>query len=303
MRLLLLGPTASGKTELSLQIAEELKIPIISADSRQCFKHTDIGTAKPGAEELERVKHYNISILDLDEQDSVQSFSKRVEKWEKEIFKHHKYAFFTGGSTLHLQSLIRLIENIPPAHPENLKHLESELNKHGIEFLYNSLLKIDPVYIQSMDGMNKQRILRALDVWMQTGKPFSSFHSNQKFELPANTLVFGMHWQRKTLYERINQRVDLMIEMGLIQEVEHILNMGYKRNLQSLNTVGYKEIIAYLNDEMSRDQAIEKIKTNTRRYAKRQITWFKRWDFIEWLPAENQTTKQLKETIFSKLNI
>ncbi len=303
MRLILLGPTAAGKTELSLQIAEKLNIPIISSDSRQCYKYTDIGTAKPTEEELKRVMHYNISILELDEEDSVQDFAERSGIWEKEIFQSKKIAFYTGGSTLHLQSLIRPIEDIPPANPDNLAKLNEELQALGLESLYNRLQKADPVYTEAMDGMNKQRILRALDVWMQTGRPFSSFHSNKAFKLPDDTMVFGIHRERETLYKRINNRVDMMIKKGLIEETEHILSMGYSRNLQSLNTVGYKEIIAYLNDEMSKNDAIEKIKTNTRRYAKRQLTWFRRWDFIEWLPADTSAIKTLKNSIFSKLDI
>ena len=183
MRIILLGPTASGKTELSLQIAEELGIPIISVDSRQCYKHLDIGTAKPSEKELQRVGHYNISNLELDEPDSVLAFSERAEAWEKKILNSSDHSFFVGGSTLHLQSLIRPIEDIPSANEENIAEIESQIDKEGIEPVYNKLKSVDPEYVKTMDGMNRQRIIRALDVWMQTGKPFSSFHSNEEFEL------------------------------------------------------------------------------------------------------------------------
>ncbi|MBO6622000.1 MAG: tRNA (adenosine(37)-N6)-dimethylallyltransferase MiaA [Balneola sp.] len=301
MRIILLGPTASGKTELSLQVAEELGIPIISVDSRQCYKHLDIGTAKPSDKELQRVEHYNISNLELDESDSVRAFSERAEVWEKEILSSSDHSFFVGGSTLHLQSLIRPIEDIPSANEENIAEIESQIDREGIEPVYNKLNSVDPEYVKTMDGMNRQRIIRALDVWMQTSKPFSSFHSNQKFELPDDTLVFGLQRDRQNLYDRINQRVDNMIDEGLVEETQKVLEMGYSKDLQPLNAVGYREIIAVLEGKMELDKAVEKIKTQTRRYAKRQLTWFRRWDFIEWLPADKKKPEELKEILLSHL--
>lgn len=301
MRLILLGPTASGKTELSLQLAEELEIPIISVDSRQCFKHLDIGTAKPKQEELDRVQHYNISNIELVERDSVQDFLERAEAWEKEILTDHAHSLFVGGSTLHLQSLIRPIEDLPSANPQNISELHQRIEVEGIEVLYNELKAVDPSYIQTMDGMNKQRIIRALDVWMQTGKPFSSFHSNDEFKLPSNTLVFGMHQPREVLYDRINARVDNMMDEGLLEETEKVLSMGYSKDLQPLNAVGYREMIAVLEGTMTKAEAVEKMKTQTRRYAKRQLTWYRRWDFIKWLPANEKKTPELKEIVLSDL--
>ena len=301
MRIIILGPTASGKTELSLQVAEELGIPIISVDSRQCYKHLDIGTAKPSEKELQRVEHYNISNLELDEADSVQAFSERAEVWEKEILRSSNHSFFVGGSTLHLQSLIRSIDEIPSANEENIAELEAQIERNGIEPVYEKLKSVDPEYIKTMDGMNRQRMIRALDVWMQTGRPFSSFHSNQEFELPENTLVFGLQRSRQNLYDRINQRVDNMIEDGLVAETQKVLEMGYPKDLQPLNAVGYREIIAVLEGKMELHKAIEKIKTQTRRYAKRQLTWFRRWDFIDWLPADEKKPEELKEIMLSRL--
>ncbi len=301
MRIILLGPTASGKTELSLQVAEELGIPIISVDSRQCYKHLDIGTAKPSEKELQRVEHFNISNLELDEQDSVQAFSERAEVWEKEILKSSDHSFFVGGSTLHLQSLIRPIDETPSANKTNIAEIEAQIESDGIEVVYEKLNAVDPDYVKTMDGMNRQRIIRALDVWMQTGKPFSSFHSNEEFELPENTIVFGLHRNRQNLYDRINQRVDQMIEQGLVAETQKVLDMGYSKDLQPLNAVGYREIISVLNNEMDLETAIRKIKTQTRRYAKRQLTWFRRWDFIEWLPADEKKPEELKEILLSRL--
>ncbi len=301
MRIILLGPTASGKTELSLQVAEELGIPIISVDSRQCYKHLDIGTAKPSDKELQRVEHYNISNLELDESDSVRAFSERAGAWEKEILSSSDHSFFVAGSTLHLQSLIRPIEDIPSANEENIAEIESQIDREGIEPVYNKLNSVDPEYVKTMDGMNRQRIIRALDVWMQTGKPFSSFHSNQEFELPDDTLVFGLQRDRQNLYDRINQRVDNMIDEGLVEETQKVLEMGYSKDLQPLNAVGYREIIAVLEGKMELEKSVEKIKTQTRRYAKRQLTWFRRWDFIEWLPADEKKPEELKEILLSRL--
>tara|TARA_R110002126_G_scaffold227147_3_gene371810 strand:- start:7934 stop:8851 length:918 start_codon:yes stop_codon:yes gene_type:complete len=301
LRIILLGPTASGKTELSLQVAEELGIPIISVDSRQCYKHLDIGTAKPNQEELDRVRHYNISNLELDEADSAQAFSERAEGWEQEILTAHEHSFFVGGSTLHLQSLVRPIDDIPSSDEENITEIEAQIESNGIESVYEKLKAVDPDYVKTMDGMNRQRIIRALDVWMQTGKPFSSFHSNKEFQLPENTLVFGLQRERQNLYDRINLRVENMIEHGLIAETQQVLDMGYSKDLQPLNAVGYREIISVLHSEMDLHVAIEKIKTQTRRYAKRQLTWFRRWDFIQWLPADKKNIQQMKEIILSHL--
>ncbi len=301
MRIILLGPTASGKTGLSLLIAEELGVPVISVDSRQCYKHTNISTAKPSEEELKRVRHYNISMLDLHEQDSVKDFKTRAGVWEKEILANHDHVLYVGGSTLHLQSLIRPMDNMPTASNENLALLEKQIKADGLDSLYEKLKAVDPDYAERMDGLNRQRIVRALDVWMQTGKPFSSFHSDEAFTLPENTIVFGMRWGREVLYQRINDRVDQMIQMGLVEEVKGLLNQGYSKELQPMNAVGYREIIAYLEGKWSLDKAIEKIKTHTRRYAKRQLTWFRRWDFIEWLPAQSKKPEELKEIVLRHL--
>jgi tRNA dimethylallyltransferase len=302
LRIILLGPTAAGKTELSLQMAEELNTSIISVDSRQCYKQTNIGTATPSKEEQERVKHYNISLLDLEEEDSAMDFQKRAAEWEKEVLKKSEHVIYAGGSTLHLQSLIQPFNEMPESDEENIEQLESRIDKKGIESLYGMLSEIDPEYVEKMDGMNTQRIIRALDVWMQTGKPFSSFHNQQEIQPDENTIVFGLKWSREKLYDRINQRVDNMIEAGLVEEVKSILESGHSKELQSLNTVGYKEIINYLDGEWSLEKAVEKIKISTRRYAKRQITWFKRWEFIHWMEAEELSTTEMKKLIVNMLS-
>ncbi|MBO6794823.1 MAG: tRNA (adenosine(37)-N6)-dimethylallyltransferase MiaA [Balneolaceae bacterium] len=301
MRIIILGPTASGKTELSIQLAEDLETSIISADSRQCFSMMDIGTAKPSKQELTRVRHFNISNLSLDGDDSAIKFNRRAEVWENEILSNSEHVIYVGGSTLHLTGLIQPFSDIPDSDPKNIAVLNQRIEDEGIESLFELLKSIDPEYIPKMDGMNRQRIIRALDVWMQTGKPFSSFHNNDKLKPDEDSIVFGLQHPREKLYARINKRVDLMIQAGLENEVEQILDSGFSPDLQALQTVGYREVIAHRNGEFDRKTMIEKIKTNTRRYAKRQLTWFRRWEFIHWLDADKMTTKELMEKIQSTL--
>ena len=301
MRIIILGPTASGKTELSLQLAETLGTSVISADSRQCYKHMDIGTAKPTAEELARAPHFNISNLDVDKDDSAVKFHDRAAKWELEILKDSEHVIYIGGSTLHLTGLIQPFDDIPDSNDENIAEMEAQIEKEGIEPLFEKLKQVDPDYVLKLDGMNRQRIIRALDVWMQTGKPFSSFHHEGGPQPDENTLVFGLQWDREKLYDRINQRVDIMIGQGLIKEVQTILESGYSKDLQALQTVGYREVISFFEGEYELGEMIEKIKTNTRRYAKRQLTWFRRWDFIHWMDAEGLGVEGMKDEILQKI--
>lgn len=301
MRIILLGPTASGKTELSLLLGEALDTSIISVDSRQCYKHLDIGTAKPTSEELARVPHFNVSNLELDQEDSAIKFYNRSKGWEKEILKTSEHVLYVGGSTLHLTGLIQPFSDIPDSNTDNIELLNKRANEDGVEGLFELLKSVDPDYISKMDGLNRQRIVRALDVWMQTGKPFSSYHQKRTLILPEHTLVFGIERSREVIYDRVNRRVDMMIEKGLVAELEGILAQGYSKNLQSLQTVGYREVISFLEGEFTKDQMIEKIKVNTRRYAKRQLTWFRKWEFVQWLSASNNSPKELSEIILDQV--
>lgn len=302
MRLLLLGPTAVGKTSVSLGLAEKLDAEIISADSRQCYRQMNIGTATPSEDELRQVKHYNISIIDPSVKDSAAAYYERAMAWEKEIQARGKVILYVGGSTLHQQCIIKPFDDIPDADEAHISVLEQRIEEEGIESLFTQLEQVDPEYAASMDGMNPQRIVRALDVWMQTGRPFSSFHTNDDaFEIPADTFVFGLYRNRQRLYERINRRVDRMFEQGFLDEVRSILDMGYSLQDPGLNTVGYKEAIAHLNGEMSREQMVKVMKTQSRRYAKRQITWFKRWDFVEWINLDNYTPEEAAEKVVQHL--
>lgn len=302
MRILLLGPTAVGKTALSVNLAKKINAEIISADSRQCYKHMNIGTATPTQEEQGNVPHYNLSIIDPATKDSVVDFYERAKQWEGEIQSRGKNVFYVGGSTLHVQCVIQPLDDVPKANEENIAKLEHQIQDEGIETLYKKLQEVDPDYAQNMDGMNTQRIIRALDVWMQTDRPFSSFHSDDNtITVPDDMIVFGLKRDRQNLYERINRRVDQMFEQGFLDEVRSILNNGYSLDDPGLNTVGYKEAIAFLKDNISRNQMVKDMKTQTRRYAKRQLSWFRRWDFIHWIDLENSNQSEAQDFIRQQL--
>lgn len=297
MRIILLGPTAVGKTKLSILLARYYGMPILSADSRQCYKYMNIGTATPTFKTLCKARHYNISCLELDEPDSAKRFLERAEGWvgkqpgpDGDAQDH----IVCGGSTLHLRVLIEPFDELPSADPSNIDQLEEEIQQKGLDALYQRLADVDPDYTQKMDGMNRQRIIRALDVWMQTGNPFSSFHSSGRTQITPDeqTLVVGLRRERSHLYDRINCRTLSMFEKGLIKEVAKIKEMGYSPTIQSLNTVGYREVFDYLEGELSRDEMIRQIQTKTRRYAKRQLTWFRKWGFIHWFDVDQCSIQQ-----------
>lgn len=302
MNILLLGPTAVGKTALSVGLAKAIDAEIISTDSRQCYKFMNIGTATPTAAEQGDIPHYNLSIIDPATKDSVVNFYERAMQWQRDIESRSKNVLYVGGSTLHVQCVIEPLDDTPEADEENIAELEDQIKKEGIETLYRKLLEVDPDYAQKMDGMNTQRIVRALDVWMQTGKPFSSFHSDDNtITVPDDMIVFGLKRDRQHLYDRINQRVDQMFEQGFLDEVRDILRKGYSLDDPGLNTVGYKEAIAFKNDEISREQMIKDMKTQTRRYAKRQLSWFRRWDFINWIDLDHTDLSGAKDFILHRL--
>lgn len=283
--LVLLGPTAVGKSHLALSIAEKFKAPIISVDSRQSYKKLDIGTAKPSPEEQEAVRHLNIDVKDPSEHDDVQQFLNRCKKYSENT----PLAFYCGGSTLHLQGVLFGFDPLPSADKSYITSLEKRIKENGLEDLYTELQQKDPTYTSEMDGMNRQRIIRALDVIHQTNRPFSSFHTTNFTQKPENALVVGLTRERQKLYERINQRVDEMFVRGLEEEVRSLLNQNYTFDMPGMKTVGYREFELFLEEVKSGDlsenhkkEIAEKIKTQTRRYAKRQMTWFRRWPFISW---------------------
>jgi tRNA dimethylallyltransferase len=296
-RVFILGPTASGKTAVAIELAEFWGCPVISADSRQCYKYLDIGTDKPYAETLQRVKHYNISNLEPDQPDSSRAFARRVADWERGIIESGKPVLVSGGSTMHLRELIFGMDSLPPKNDDNLKILKQEHEQSGLETLFLRLRKIDPEYASAMHGLNRHRIYRALDVWMQTGKPFSSFHTGDKPKPGHDRYVFGLDWPRARLHQRIEERVAGMISKGFVDEVRDLLARGCDPALQSLQTVGYREVIRYLSGDCSHEQMVADIMTGTRRYARRQLTWFRKWGFIRWINMENHTPNEVAHII------
>jgi tRNA dimethylallyltransferase len=304
-RIIIAGPTASGKSSLAIALAAEVDGEIISVDSRQCYKRIDIGTAKPTPDELKRVAHHNISVLELDQPDTVATFTERALSAAEDIEKRGKTAIFCGGSTLHIQTLIHPLDKLPESDDHNIAKLNRQADEGELEQLYTKLREVDPKYAGKMDGLNRQRIIRALDVWMQTGKPFSSFHSDQEITLPENYQMFILHHPRNILHRRIEQRTEQMIEQGLIKETEQILSDGYSPDLQSLQTVGYRQVIEYLSGTLGYEQMAADIKTATRRYAKRQITWMRKWDFGKRINRhemdESQCLNYIEQQVAAKL--
>lgn len=300
--LVLLGPTAVGKSELALSIAEELNVAIISVDSRQSYKKLDIGTAKPSHEEQNRVTHRNVDVKDPAEHDDVQQFLNRCHTYSEE----QDLSFYCGGSTLHLQGILFGFDPLPSADKEFISALEEDIARKGLNYFYEELKQKDPEYALGMDGMNRQRIIRALDVIHQTGRPFSSFHKTDFTKKPENALVIGLKRDRQKLYDRINARVDSMFQNGLEEEVRTLLNEGYRFDMPGMKTVGYREFEPYSDEVISnsltgnqRKEIAEKIKTQTRRYAKRQLTWFRRWPFIQWFHPEQ--TDEIMNLIHNKI--
>src|SRR5690625_126735 len=301
-RVMIIGPTASGKTDVAVRLARMIDGEIISVDSRQCYRLIDIGTAKPDADQLQQVPHHNISVLDLEESDTATAFLERATEWERDITGRGRRVIYAGGSTLHLQGLIQPFDPVPGPDPENLEHLQQVAESEGVGTLFERLEAVDPEYARRMNGLNRNRIIRALDVWMQTERPFSSFHRQTHVTKPDDLQVFGLRWPRKMLYDRINRRVDQMIGQGLLEETRSIIDSGYSPRLQSLQTVGYRDAIDYLDGTVTFDEMVRSIKTHTRRYAKRQLTWFRRWPFVRWLPADGADSEELARIIAADLN-
>ena len=279
------GPTAIGKTALGIQVAKYFKTEIISADSRQFFKEMSIGTAKPIAEELAAIPHHFINSHSIKHQVSVGSYEKEVLIKLEELFKMHHVVVMVGGSGLYINAVLNGFDELPAVDPAIRTQLNNRLEKEGLAVLQEDLLKYDPDYYHEVEISNPQRVIRALEIYHSTGKPFSSFRTGIKKERPFKSIIIGLNSDREELYNRINQRVDLMMEEGLLEEVKSLA--AYK-HLNSLNTVGYAELFKNLEEEITLEEAVEQIKQNTRRFAKRQITWFKKLDGINWFHPKEE---------------
>ncbi|MCX6155200.1 MAG: tRNA (adenosine(37)-N6)-dimethylallyltransferase MiaA [Candidatus Kapabacteria bacterium] len=281
------GPTASGKTEVSLQLAKLLPVEIISADSRQIYKMMDIGTAKPSVVELNQARHHFIDILNPDQSYSAGKFAVDAKSISREIFQRGKIPLIVGGSGLYIKALCEGFSESPVISENKLlaerQKLSEELSSRGIEAIYDELFQVDPVSSKKYSDKNPRRILRALEYYRASGLIFSESFDSPLQKPDFETIYFGILMDRNTLYDRINLRTENMWNSGLIAETQRLLDLGYSSENNSLNTVGYKECIEFIKSDIAETDAIEKIKKNTRHYAKRQLTWFNRQLTMNWL--------------------
>lgn len=286
--LIIVGPTGIGKTHLSIEISKRLSSEIVSADSRQIYRFMDIGTSKPSKEILKEYPHHFINILNPDEDYSAGQFGKEARKITEQIFKRGNIPLIAGGSGLYIKALLEGFFGADFKDDLIRKQLQKKLKDKGSENLYNELEKVDPQGAAQIHPNNTKRVLRNLEVYYLTGKPISEIQKTQIDLANFNWIKFGLFMKREHLYERINQRVEKMLEDGLIDEVKSILKKGYSPELNSLNSVGYKEVISHLNGNITSEDCIDLIKQNTRNYAKRQLTWFRREKDIHWLNIEKE---------------
>ena len=288
------GPTASGKTSLSVELAKKCNGEIISADSMQIYKDMNIGTAKVTQEEMQGIKHYMIDIVSPTERYSVAEFKVQAEKAIEEILKKGKTPIIAGGTGLYVNSLIYNIQyNDIKIDEEYRKYLEERVEKEGLQSLYEEAKNIDFEAMKSISKNDKKRILRVLEMYHQTGKTKTELEKeSRKEEVKYDYKVYAINWEREELYKRINKRVDIMIEQGLIKEVEKILKK-YDKFPTAMQGLGYKEVVEYLDKKITKEEMIEKIKMETRRYAKRQITWFKKIENVKWIQGNEAISNNI----------
>ena len=287
----IVGPTAIGKTALGIQIAQHFGTEIISADSRQFYREISIGTAKPNSQELKAVKHHFINSHSVNDLVSVGSFETEALSVIEELFKTNDVLVMVGGSGLYVKAVLEGFDKLPSVNESFRNQLNKELQDFGIGKLQDELLESDPIYFEQIDIHNPQRIIRALEVFRSTGNTFSSYRTNKKVERNFNVLKIGLNTSRKILYNRVNLRVDEMMQNGLLEEVVSV--KAYQHS-NALKTVGYTELFDYLDGNIDLLSAIELIKQNTRRFAKRQLTWFRRDEEIHWFdPSDNTILTQI----------
>lgn len=273
------GPTAAGKTSLSINLAQKLQTEIISADSRQFFQEMLVGTARPTERELQGVQHHFTGHMSISESYNVSQYEQDVLKLLHNLFSKHRVVLLTGGSGLYIKSVCEGIDNLPDPDPALREKIKETFRQYGIEALQKWLYKVDEPYYNQVDLQNPKRLMRAIEVCETSGKKYSELRKNEPKSRFFDTLKIALDMPRQELFNRINNRTDEMIASGLIEEAKSLLPF---KNLNALNTVGYKELFRYLDSEISLEQAVTDIKTNTRRYAKRQLTWFKKDPDYQW---------------------
>ena len=282
------GPTAVGKTALCLHIAKHYGIPIVNADSRQIYRELKIGTAAPTEDQLRQVRHYFVGTLGLDDYYSASMFEEQVlALLQNELFAQGDLALMTGGSMMYIDAVCNGIDDIPTVDDVTRETLKRRLADEGLERLCEELKRLDPEHYEVVDKKNPRRVVHALEICLMTGQTYTSFRKNERKERPFRIVKIGLNRPREELYERINSRVDQMMADGLLEEARRLYP---QRELNALNTVGYKEMFAYLDGTWTLDEAVERLKGNTRRYARKQLTWFKKDPDVAWF-APNETEK------------
>ena len=279
------GPTAVGKTALCLDIAQHFGIPIINADSRQIYKELKIGTASPTSEQLQLVPHYFVGSLSLTDYYSASLFEQQVLEILSRQFRSHDFALMAGGSMMYIDAVCDGIDDIPTVDDQTRETLKRRLAEEGLEALVEQLKELDPEYYAIVDRQNPRRVVHGLEICLMTGKTYTSFRKREKKERPFRIVKIGLNRPREELYDRINQRVDQMMQQGLLEEAKALYPM---RQMNALNTVGYKELFDYLDGRWPLEEAVERIKGNTRRYARKQLTWYKKDPQIRWFHPDEK---------------
>jgi len=299
----IVGPTCSAKSDIGMVLAERLGGEIVSADSRQIYTHLDIGTSKPSAEDRNKVRHHFVDILEPTEEYSAGVFGHDARKCIEAIIARGKQPILIGGSGLYVKAVIDGFFDGPQKDPELRSELEERLKSEGQEALFATLKRVDPISASSMDSTKTRRVIRALEVYYKTGKPLSAHFKEQGRSSWLESFQYGIDRTRQDLYERINGRVDAMLSRGLVEEVKRLISQGYSRSLNALNSVGYKEVFEYLENVHSYEEMVEDIKRNTRRFAKRQLTWFRADRRIQWIRADSAISpRQIAMAIEKRIN-
>lgn len=298
--LVLLGPTAVGKTACSLQLAEQLKCPILSADSRQIYRGMTIATAAPSPAELQRVEHHFVGILEPEAYYSASEYEQHVLSLLGELFKQHAVVILAGGSMMYIDAVCKGIDDIPTIDETLREELLRLYREEGLDPIRQQLKILDPLFYDEVDMKNPKRVIHALEVCLMAGKPYSSLRTNPKKERPFRIVKVGFTRNRDELYERINRRVDLMMEAGLLEEARGFYQ---KRHLNSLNTVGYKELFDYFDGNCSLEFAVDKIKQHSRNYARKQLSWFRKDKEIHWINLSIENNYVVNEILTFTENI
>ena len=279
------GPTAVGKTELCLDIAKHFGIPIINADSRQIYRDLKIGTAAPTEEQLRQVRHYFVGTLGLTDYYSASMYEEQVMQLLNELFQTSDYALMAGGSMMYIDAVCNGIDDIPTVDDDTRAKLKKRLSDEGLEALCEELHQLDPEHYEVVDKKNPRRVIHALEICHMTGKTYTSFRTNIRKNRPFRIVKIGLTRERETIYDRINKRVDLMMQAGLLDEARRLYHL---RHLNALNTVGYKEMFTHIDGTWTLDEAVERLKGNTRRYARKQLTWFKHDSQMTWFSPHDK---------------